>query len=352
MAQYGGAINRGDAGPDQETLDRASFDVRTLGYRDIYQAVSSCLQVHLDQSMNAGYSIFVSLPVYARIDAVSFDGSTFSSTISFHDRFNSARLVVHLLSGEGWGARSGPPKEEYEFCLKNIGVEKLGNSINRVTLSTKLQHWAIHDHIDARLLLGGLNLDEEGRELSGLLLKHPNRVFGVEFPLRLVLDRFCSVEDLSKQLLSPEKVSRPSRVFERAVSWLLSSSGVFCVVKLDEFEKLIIKESKFTKGSADLIAYAPQYSTIYVVSCTMDLPQDKEISSIKECAEYLSQELFDGNSGKVRAAMVTTKIDTSHAREECNKRSVQLVDGSELRSLMQMLSIGDAEGFRRFWQFY
>lgn len=348
--QYNGAINRRDAGPNQETMDQASFDVRKLGYRDIYQAISNCLQVYFDQSMNAGYDIFVCLPVYAKINSIAFDGSTLTSALSFHDRLDGARLIVQLLPGEGWGARSGPPKETVELTLKSSEAEKLGDSINRVTFSSKLQQASINDFIDFRLLFGGLVLDEESQQqVSRLLLKHPNKLFGVEFPLMWVLDRFCSVDSLSKQLLSPEKVKRSGKVFERAVSWLLASSGVFCVLKLDEFEKLTIKDTKFTKGTVDLLAFAPAYSVIYVISCTVTLPQDKDIAGIMECADYLTKEIFGNRPIKLQPALVTSKTDTSRVREECIKRSVQLVDGNDMKSLIQKLRLDDTKGFRGFW---
>lgn len=350
--QYSAAINRRDAGPDQETMNRASSDVIKLGYRDIYQAISTSLRVYLDQSMNASYDVFVSVPIYAKIDSIAFDGSALTSTISFHDRLDGARLIIHLLSGDGWGPRSGPIKEEYEMPLKTSEVERFGNSINRVALSTQLREASINDQIDCRLLLGGLILHEESDQVSRLLLKHPNKIFGVQFPLMSVLDRFCSLDDLSKQLLSPEKLKGSSKVFERAVSWLLASSGAFCVVKLDEFEKLIIKDSKFTKGSADLLAYAPAYSVIYVISCTVTIPQDRDIADVIECADYLSKEIFGDRRTKLLPALVTTKTDTGRVRDECVKRGVQLVDGNGIKSLMEELRLGDVKSFLGFWGLY
>lgn len=351
--QYDGAINRRDAGPNQETMDRASFDVRNLGYRDIYQAISSSLQVYFDQNMNAGYDIFLCLPVYAKINSIAFDGSTLTSAISFHHQLDGARLVVQLLPGEGWGARSGPLKEKVEWTLKSSEAEKLDNSINRVTFSSKLQQAAINDTIDFRLLIGGLVLDEEShQQVSRLLLKHPNKLFGVEFPLMSVLDRFCSVDSLTKQLLSPERVKRSGKVFERAVSWLLASSGAFCVLKLDEFEKLTIKDSKFTEGSVDLLAFAPAYSVIYVISCTVILPQDKDIVGIMECADYLSKEIFGNRPTKLQPALITTKTDTGRVREECIKKGVQLIDGNNMKNLIEKLRLGDVKGFLGFWGLY
>jgi hypothetical protein len=350
--QYSAAINRRDAGPDQETMNRASFEVTELGYRDIYQAVSTSLRVYLDQSMNVGYDIFVSVPIYAKIDSIAFDGSVLMSIISFHDRLDGARLIVHLLPGDGWGPRSGPIKEDYALYLKSTEAENLGNSIRRVTLTTKLREAGINDRVDCRLLLGGLILDEESDQVSRLLLKHPDKIFGVEFPLLSVLDRFCSVDNLSKQLLSPEKLKRSAKLFERAVSWLLASSGAFCVVKLDDFEKLIIKDSNFTKGSADLLAYAPAYSVVYVISCTVTLPQDRDIAGIMECADYLSKEIFADRPTKLRAVLVTAQTDTIRVREECIKRGVQLVDGNDMMSLVEKLRLSDAKGFRGFWGLY
>ena len=345
--QYTGLVSRPDPGPDRETVDRASFEVRKLGFRDVYQAVGHALQLYFQENLNV--SLFVSLPVYAKINSVAFDGSTLTSKVSFHDKLDGAKLVVQLLPGEGWGPRIGQPKELVESSLEISKAEKLGNSINRYTFSKRMPQAAFNDQIDFRLLLGGLILDEESNQVSRLLLQHPNKLFGVEFPLMPVLDRFCSLAEFSRQLLSPEKFKRSGKVFERAISWLLASSGTFCVLKLDEFEKLSIKDSKFAVGSVDLLAYAPQYSAIYVISCTVTLPQDKEIAGIRECADYLTKEVFRDRPVRLQATLVTAKTDTSRVREECIKRGVQLVDGNEMKNLIESLRLGDANGFRGFW---
>lgn len=348
--QYDGAMIRHSDIPGQERINAITQQLRAKDYNDIYQAISQSLRVHYNQSSNNNQYLMIALPVYAKIEEYHYDGDQLRANIKFHERLKVCRILAQLLPGESYSVRTAPRKQQFARSLADYqATPSLQKDFFTATVSDKLPGGVFSDSLYLGLRLDGVIVDEHYDQVERCLHKFPEKLFGNAFPMVNVLERFCSFKEFANQLLSPESCKDPARVFERAVSWLLASSGVFCVLKLDEFEKLTIKDSKFDKGSVDLLAFAPLYSALYVVSCTLGLPQEKEISNIRECSEYLSRELFPDRPVKLLAVLITTKMDTSRARDECVKRGIQLVDGTELRNLVEKLRLGDAKGFISFW---
>ncbi|MGA8856166.1 MAG: hypothetical protein WB643_03260, partial [Candidatus Bathyarchaeia archaeon] len=63
-------------------------------------------------------------------------------------------------------------------------------------------------------------------------------------------------------------------------------------------------------------------------------------------------EIFGNRPTKLQPALITTKTDTGRVREECIKKGVQLIDGNDMKNLIEKLRLGDVKGFLGFWGLY
>lgn len=351
--QYDGAMIRHSDTANQQQINAMTDQLRARDYNDIYQAISDTLRVHYNQSSNNNQYILVTLPVYAKIDRFVYDGEKLQADVKFHERLKVCRIVAQLLPGEGYSVRTAPKKQQFSRSLGDFQAAPSGQKgFFSTTISDRLPGGVFSDSLYLGLRLDGIIVDEHHDQIERCFRKFPKKLFGQAFPLMTILNRFCSIEEFTNQLLAPEGIKDSARIFERAVSWLLTTCGMFCVLKLDEYEMFRVSGSKFEIGDVDLVAYAATYGAIYLVSCKTTIPNEEDVAKIKECADRLSKEKFSSTTVRLQPVVATPKTDVGRLREECDRQSVRLIDGNDLQNLMEKLRIGDVDGLKGFWGFY
>jgi hypothetical protein len=131
------------------------------------------------------------------------------------------------------------------------------------------------------------------------------------------------------------------KVFERAVSWLLSLCG-FNVIHLDEFEKLKVKGEKVEYDSVDLLAYDNAKSSLFLVACTIGIPKvEEDIIRLNEVKRKMFEELFNETSLQIFPIIFSSCKDLSPIKEAGQRYGVKVMDGNDTERLMNMVRDGE-----------
>jgi hypothetical protein len=334
--------------PDPELWRRSEAEFRALGFRDSYQAIGESLGIQLSQSVNARSEIIVGAPVYAKTSSVSFDGQTVLVRLTIHEKLSNAKLIVDLMRGREYGLTAGQKKNGFVKELNSCEFTKT-DQFRNITLKHSFADVDLTGALEMRLIRGSLPLENQVFQVPSLLREHPSVLYGTDFPLAKVLDRFCGFDDLSKHVLSPESIKNAAKIFERGLAWLLAISGLFIVIKLDEYDNLKIRETKFDLGAVDLLAYSIHSGEILLVSCKTNIPDDTKIAEIKQCASRLVKEGVLSGSTKFIPLLATPRDVPQSVIETGKKDGVRIIDAEDLKTLLDCVQVGNAEKLCQFW---
>lgn len=138
---------------------------------------------------------------------------------------------------------------------------------------------------------------------SGLILDTTNIKAPIENaaePFVVVLDTFCSLDKLKRMLFEPENIGKnPDKIFDKAVTWLLSLAGYDTIHigthitklngKKETFDK-IDKKSGYNFGCADIIAYE-ENERILLIACDIGSLDPKKIQDLCKTKKYFRTKL-------------------------------------------------------------
>lgn len=260
--------------------DRA---IRLLNFKDIYELIEEALGIR-DFARGNDRDFIIGIPMPARIASASLSDSAVKVKTKkvFNLKNLQLNLTVQRVETRGYMfetvLRGTKPVSRARAELKRLPAHEFCY----ITDSIQVTNLMPHDLIDVKLIhkrIPTLNLDE--RRLTAPLKN------AVE-PFAKTLTSFCSLEDFKKQLLNPEKIVKGrmkiNTIFENAVAWLLSLVG-FSVAQLKDFETLRVPETKYERGSIDMIAYR-ENECLLLVDCDTSIPEDKKIRSMIALKNY------------------------------------------------------------------
>jgi hypothetical protein len=114
-------------------------------------------------------------------------------------------------------------------------------------------------------------------------------------PFLKTFSAFCQLEDFKKMLFDPVNFSKqPQKIFENAVTWLLSLAG-FHTINLGieistskskkRFDSLVAEESGVPIGSTDIIAYEDN-KRLLLIDCDIGGVDDNKIDKLVEARKH------------------------------------------------------------------
>jgi len=333
-----------------EKLEHVESDARSLRFAGIYNCINEWLQSRF--SSNVSTDITFSAPVYAIIDDVDVKDSSIKIRISSHKNMvRSLHLDLLQWKGRGfWGQSIEKTDELISTSRKDLIAEEpveVEPTFQTFEVDYEIPSWNPTDYLDAKLIYDRVEILEIDNK-EGTLAGFRERKAPVANPFFWAYDRFCSYDELIKQLKDPQRVAtskkrEPSQIFERAVSWLLTLCGLQ-TIKLDEYEKLTPKAGKIQYDSVDIIAYSREKSLIVLASCTTGLPKsDEDVPRLLDVTKRLEQDLFKETSTKLVPVIFSSLIDLELVKDEGMKCNVKIVDSSDTERMVKLLRDGKTQ---------
>lgn len=319
-------------------LRKVERDVRLLGFPSIYTAINEWLQTRYNHTTSL--DVFVSAPIYAIIKDIDYTEQKVEVSIKFHSEMHGLRLNAILWKSRGfWGDNYEKTEEIKELAYVDIDIKKstTKGEFSYFKWNKEFPNAQPIDYLDVRLIYTPLMTLEIGKR-DQYLSRYLERKSPAKTPFFSTFNRFCSQDDFIKQLLEPRiyktKGIGPDKIFERAVSWLLSLCG-FNVIKLDEFEKLKVKGGKAEYDSVDLLAYDKEKTSLLLVSCTIGVPKvEEDISHLVEVKRRLFDELFRETNLQIIPVIFSSYRDLSLIKDAGHRSGIKIIDGNDIEKIM------------------
>jgi hypothetical protein len=295
---------------------------KLLGYEDTYQLIADTLQVN-----NFGGAddkcLVVTIPIYARI----VDGESKAHEVSVTSRFhrNLTGLQLNVVT-QGWTS-SG-------MALRAISREtrrlKASSFAGKSAIASKTCHFKRTTNdpssfIEAELIHRGIPVISVSKVRVRMISQ------GNAGMLLAALSEFCSFEVFRGHLLTPEKFKEkgftPQKIFEEAVSWLLTLLG-YSVLRLQgRFEHLVIPETKYEVGSIDLLAQ--KNGRLFLVDCDTSIPDSKKLNQMYGMTTYGGDAKKTPPFSQARTVVFTPRDCTQFQ----TSGNVTIIDGPKINRL-------------------
>lgn len=206
------------------------------------------------------------------------------------------------------------------------------NAFTTITEVLELEDLKPYDSINVELTLG-----ESALTLDNTCEFAP--FSNVVEPFMKAFGAFCPLKKLKSMLLEPHKHKKPDRIFENAVTWLLSLAGYNPLHLGQSFEKCYT-ETKFEVGSADIIAYE-ECKRIFLIDCDTGPIDPRKIQQLIELGKYFSESFKEYPGLEIVPILVTPK-----KYEGQPKSGVRIVDSGSLERIFEELAKGELERAR------
>jgi len=188
----------------------------------------------------------------------------------------------------------------------------------------------------------GLTLDEKHGKVP---------IKNVAEPFLKTLDAFCSLDKLKKMLFEPENYGKnPDKIFENAVTWLLSLAGYETVHlgvlikrlngKSESFDKLSA-ESGYHIGSADIIAYE-ENERLLLIDCDIGTVDPEKVQKLAELKKHFREKL----KGYEKLPIVAILFSPRDNRKPSPSIDVMIADQSVIRRIFEAVVQGNREKAR------
>ena len=318
--------------------------MKQLGYRNTEDLVRDVLRIE-DISHNKDFELTISN--LAKIGKVTFNRSTFDVEIEKVSGLKDLQLNVIQERAKGGGSLIPILRETVAIGEEN---NHPSGKTYEVETTVKPENLLPFDYLSLELI----------HRDSGLILDYAWKkapLQNVVEPFLKTLNAFCSLDEFKKMLLEPENCGKePQKIFENAVSWLLSLSGFHTInlgVKLkiskqlrkSSFEVLSAAESGCQIGTADIIAYEDN-ERILLVDCDIGGFDLGKIQGLNKTREH-----FEGLKDYEELKIVPV-IFSPQARGNVGEGypRVAIADRSVIESMLEEIAKGDRESARsKIW---
>lgn len=318
-------------------IDSQEGAAKLLGYAEIYDLINEILGI---RKFNRGEErdFVLGVPIYARIVDTDLKGSSVEITTKKHINLDNLQLNLSL-------DRLKPRAYQSETVQR---ITKLVEKCKRpliedfccVTSTIQITDMQPHDRIEVTLINRDFPTLEVDRTFMMVPLKNT-----VE-PFAKTLLRFCSLEKIGQHLLNPEQCAEkqkmtPDKIFERAVSWLLSLAG-FSVISLGKQYEKLIEPTKYEIGSVDIIAYR-ENEYLLLVDCDTKIPDEKKIGSLLNMKGYFSFIQDKHKEPRINPVIFSPR----YCKELMGKyKEITIVDQSRIKWLLENVMLGKVEEIR------
>lgn len=273
---------------------KLSQQISRFGHSDAFEAINAFMEFSSPFAQNPGNEFHVSVPIFASIDSVEVQPSDNLLCVSgrVHEKLADVRLfAVCRDSPLGAGLM---PKATLALEIQDAPQRK-NPEIREVKASVAMPSSVrVTDYVEVKAVGTAGDIDSTSSELRSLLpLPYIQ-------PLYTALELFRSQVDLRQALVYPQRARKVDarawqmqQYFERDVCWFFSCFG-FATVMLGEFENLRDPESKFQRGSLDILAYKESRNLMLIVGCTLNAPTDHDFNNLTTLRTILLDEVLAG----------------------------------------------------------
>jgi hypothetical protein len=320
--------------PDREQLwtivREQAMVAKIQGYGSMEELIRDILRIE-----NVSHNIDFQLMLFdlAKIKGVNFGDSSFEVEIEKPAGLQNLQLNVNVERTTHGGFRSTVLKKP--FPLLEIEMSEEPTQLCLFRKNVELPTLFPFDIINIELIHTNSALTLDHVYLSAPL-KNP-----VE-PFYNVLTAFCSLDKFKSMLLKPEEFKdAPEKMFENAVTWLLSLAGfqTICLAANTKATKtsfdVLRKYDRYQIGSADIIAYENN-KRLLLVDCDIGGLDEQKIQKLIELGKYFKT-LCEYRELEIVPVLFTSK----NIREDDKKKPVAIVDGNLIERILEDLSKGD-----------
>lgn len=246
-----------------------------FGFSRFQEMVKHCLKLEeYDHNVQKDLEITIIPP--AKLETVQISGKKVSVKIHNSHKIKNLQLNFDLRN------------HQEDVWITPAKIDEDTNSIE-----LEINEMLPLDILNVKLIHNktGLRLDETDVNVP---LEH------VVEPFLKTFDAFCSLDDFQKMLFEPQKYGKnPTKIFENAVTWLLSFAGyeslnIGVVIKnLDNrgekrFDK--IDTNGYHVGSADIIAYE-ENDRLLLIDCDINTVDPKKVEKLAELGKYIKEKI-------------------------------------------------------------
>lgn len=328
---------------ERRDLWRIANENEILARGQAFPNISKLIENRLGIQYNNGSEkdINVIIPPLASIEKLCFSKTRFSVEIKRVKGLKNLQLnLSHTRGNDSLKIETRKVKEE------NHSLEDVLRTIETFELENALPY----DQITVELILedSTLRLDSTWDFVP---------LENVVEPFLKTLNGFCSLEKLKLMVLEPELYGKPpGKIFEMAITWLLSLSGYSTIplwykikrktetgeFKDETFEKLI-NDVGFEIGSVDIIAYE-ENKRILLIDCSITSPDENKIGHMLDMGKHLST-LW----GKYRQFEMIPVLVSSKKYDGQPRKGLSIVDKKSLNRILEELSKGNREKARKIF---
>jgi hypothetical protein len=248
-----------------------------------YTSFKDVMHVFLDSRAGAEPSycsdVFVSAPVFARIQSASIEPAGEKLTVPFR----AHPALVSSMRIHGAAVDRHNKSERLSFAVQ-AEIEE-----GEWKAEASYRSRDTEGRIDARIVHEKLGeIYSYGWTVRELVPRHELS------PLWHVLRRFCSPDKLEKLLREPASLpddqGKPQRLFEQHVAWLLACYS-FATIVLGGHEHLYQPGTKIRRGSLDVVAFHSGSRILLLASCTLNPPKEEDYSNLLNLRALLLEEI-------------------------------------------------------------
>lgn len=323
------AVDQGDLEVRKNFWDvvyRQNSFAKTFGFPNVQKLIQHYLKIK-NYDHNARKDLEITILPLAKIDNIQFSNKQVNIKLQNPHQLNNLQLNLHL-EHDLRSVWLNPRKIDGKDILVRFEITE---SSPLDTLIVELIH---HD--------SGLTLDRTSKKVP---------LENVVEPFVKTLDTFCSLNKLKKMLFEPEKYGKKSdKIFENAVTWLLSLAGFeaihlgVLITKLNgkqESFDVLSAESGVPIAWADIIAYE-ENERILIIDCTIGPVTEVKVQRLAETKKYFREKL----KGFEKLLIVPILFTTKDYRRSSPSPDVMIADQTIIKKIFEALAQGKREDAR------
>jgi len=311
-------------------------EARLQGFPTIVALIEKRLRIDYRNKERKDFELVI--PPLATIESARFIESEFEVEIKKITGLKELQLNLALQRADQGGFYNLVWSDTRRM---NEDIQESARTFSVVTESFEIEDLLPYDLMSAELLHS-----ESALTFDKITETAP--LNNVVEPFLNSLSAFCPLDKFQKMLFEPEKYGRaPNKIFENAVTWLLSLAGYDTIhlgfeikgKKGKESFDVLREESGYEIGCADIIAYE-ESKRLLLIDCDIGSIDEKKIQKLVETGEYLDQsKKYDRL--EIIPVLVTPK-DLSHRVE----KGLRIVDCNTLERIFQEIVKGNRKKAR------
>jgi len=310
----------GGGEPINRILEKYNEQAQKLLFSDIYDYFSKIFQFSENQ-INGNYKNIIVIPIFLDINKVEFKETTV--LIEYQTSYKN-KLTFVLEIHQNQFAKNTLLRDKFP-------IDNPNGSIVRSFNTKKF----LKNYFELKVFKNGVPIGEEQNEVRN---NYP-LMSEITNPIMPVFTNFISIKELKNNLfnLTAKKFQNESKVFERAISWLMNLVG-FSTIWLDEYDQADGKD----RPSFDLLAHEKPNRVFLINAKTKTITAD--LIDKEKRYRMKMEELFE-NKMEFFSILFTSRSTSLGDKASANQ--VNLLGREQLESIVGLLEKGELEKARK-----